>query len=231
MGLYPVLLDMTGQLVLVIGGGRVAARKVASLLEAGAKVRLVAPELCPEAAELTSKSAVEHISRAFEPDDIGKARLVFCATDNDEVNRLATMQARKRGAWVNVIKNPEIGDFNVPAHIRRGDLLLAVGTGGASPALSRRIRQQLEQEFGPEWASYLQILKAARNLVLARGGPDPQNREVFYRLIDSDLLRLVDAGDERGINALLASMLGPDADLKSMGLDPAGLWNHTEDAK
>ena len=231
MGFYPVLLDITGQLVLVIGGGAVAARKVASLLEAGAKVRLVAPELCPEARELAHKSAVEYIPRPFEPDDIGKARLVFCATGNDEVNRQAATMARKHGAWVNVIMNPEMGDFNIPAHIRRGDLLLAVGTGGSSPALSRRIRQQLEREFGSEWAPYLQILKAARNLVLAQGGPDQQNRELFYRLIDSDLLQLVDAGDEKGINALLASILGPGADLPALGLDPEHLWTHAEEAK
>ncbi len=231
MGFYPVLLDITGQLVLVIGGGAVAARKVASLLEAGAKVRLVAPELCPEALELAQKSAVEYIQRPFEPDDIGKARLVFCATGNDEVNRQAAAQARKHGAWVNVIMNPEIGDFNVPAHIRRGDLLLAVGTGGASPALSRRIRQQLEQDFGPEWAPYLRILKAARDVVLTKSGPDPQNRELFYRLIDSDLLRLVDEGDQKGVNALLASVLGPEANLSSLGLDPEDLWMRAEETK
>lgn len=231
MGFYPVLLDMTGQLVLVIGGGQVAARKVASLLEAGAKVRLVAPELCPEARELAQKSAVEYHQRPFEPGDIGTARLVFCATDNDEVNQQAARQARKHGAWANVIKNPDLGDFNVPAQLRRGDLLLAIGTGGASPAVSRRIRQQLEQDFGPEWGPYLQILKAARSWVLGKGNPGSANKEQFYRLVDSGLLLIVASQNEIAINDFLASVLGPNASLSAFGLSPAILWNKGEDAK
>jgi precorrin-2 dehydrogenase/sirohydrochlorin ferrochelatase len=142
----------------VVGGGAVATRKARKLLQAGAEVVVVSSEMRPELLGMN----VEAYKRAYEYGDLEGAELAFAATDSREVNAAVAREARERGVRVNVADRPSEGDFAVPATLRRGGLQVAVSTGGASPALARRIRTELEAVFGPEWAGVVEELEAAR---------------------------------------------------------------------
>ena len=135
-----------------------ATRKARKLLQAGAEVVVVSSEMRPELLGMN----VEAYKRAYEYGDLEGAELAFAATDSREVNAAVAREARVRGVRVNVADRPSEGDFAVPATLRRGGLQVAVSTGGASPTLARRIRNELEASFGPEWAGVVEELEAAR---------------------------------------------------------------------
>jgi precorrin-2 dehydrogenase/sirohydrochlorin ferrochelatase len=149
----------------VVGGGAVATRKVRKLLQAGADVVVVSPEVCPELLGME----VEIYNRPYEYSDLEGADLAFTATDSREVNAAVTREARERGVRINVADRPSEGDFAVPSTLRRGGLQVAVSTGGTSPTLARRIRDELEEVFGPEWAGVVEELGAVRR---SGGAPD-----------------------------------------------------------
>ena len=146
--LYPIFLDLSGRRCVVVGGGEVANRKARKLLQARAEVVVISPEVRPE---LESVAAEVH-RRPYEDGDLEGAYLAFAATDAREVNAAVAAEAKGRGIPVNVADSPSEGDFALPSVLRRGRLQVAVSTGGASPALARRIRGELEELFGPEWA-------------------------------------------------------------------------------
>ena len=135
-----------------------AARKIRKLLQAGAEVVVVSPEVCPELESMDLKIR----RRAYEYGDLESADLAFTATDSREVNAAVAGEAKRRGVRINVADRPAEGDFVSPSTLRRGGLQVAVSTGGASPTLARRIRDELEENFGPEWAGVLKRLDAAR---------------------------------------------------------------------
>jgi precorrin-2 dehydrogenase/sirohydrochlorin ferrochelatase len=220
---YPALLDLKGKLVAVIGGGRVSARKVASLLEVEAKVRLVSPRLAPETEAQADDPGVELRQREFQPDDLDGAALVICATDNEILNRSVAAEAEKRGLFVNVVDVPPLCSFIVPAVVRRGELTLAVSTGGASPAAARRLREHLQDQFGPAWGPYLKLMRALRERVTAQGRPAEENRPKFFALADSDLYERVAVGDAAGVDEVIESVLGPGFGLTELGWGPADL--------
>ena len=143
---------------MVVGGGAVAARKVGKLLQAGAEVVVVAPEIRPELADMDA----EIQNRPYEYGDLEGAQLAFAATDSREVNAAVAREAKEHGIFVNVADRPAEGDFAVPSTLQRGALQVAVSTGGASPALARRIRSELEDGFGPEWAGLVEEFDTAR---------------------------------------------------------------------
>ena len=143
---------------MVVGGGEVANRKARKLLQARAKVVVISPEVRPELASV----AAEVHRRPYREGDLKGAFLVFTATDIRGVNAAVAREARKRGVPVNVADNPSKGDFALPSILRRGQLQVAVSTGGASPSLARRIRCELEEVFGFEWAGVVEELSRAR---------------------------------------------------------------------
>jgi precorrin-2 dehydrogenase/sirohydrochlorin ferrochelatase len=142
----------------VVGGGAVATRKARNLLQAGAEVVVVSPEALPELEGM----GVEVRYRPYGYGDLEGADLAFAATDSREVNAAVAREAGERGVRINVADRPSEGDFAVPATLRRGGLQVAVSTGGASPTLAGRIRNELEEVFGPEWAGVVEGLEAAR---------------------------------------------------------------------
>ncbi len=217
MAYYPAFLDLRGRLVLVVGGGQVAARKVSSLLAAGARVRLVAPHLGDECAELARRPEVEHLPRGFQPRDLQGVWLAVSATDRPEVNRAVARAAEAEGVFVNVVDVPELCSFIVPAVVRRGELALAVSTGGAAPAVARRLRRRLEEEFGPAWEPYLRLLRALRRRLLAEVDDPAARRERFHALAESELRERVAEGDAAGVDAVLARVLGRGWSLGALG--------------
>jgi precorrin-2 dehydrogenase / sirohydrochlorin ferrochelatase len=158
--LYPIFLDLSGRRCVVVGGGEVANRKARKLLQARARVVVISPEI---GVELESV-AVEVHRRPYREGDLDGAYLAFAATDSREANAAVAREAKERGIPVNVADRPSDGDFALPATLRRGGLQVAVSTGGASPTLARKIKDELEGIFGPEWAGLVRELgKNRRN--------------------------------------------------------------------
>ncbi|MEW6635738.1 MAG: bifunctional precorrin-2 dehydrogenase/sirohydrochlorin ferrochelatase [Actinomycetota bacterium] len=173
---YPIFLDLSGRRCVVVGGGAVADRKARKLLQAQAEVVVVAPEVRPALESI----AVEVHRRPYAEGDLEGAFLAFAATDAREVNAAVAREGRERSVPVNVADRPSEGDFAVPSTLRRGRLQVSVSTGGASPALARRIRECLEGFFGPEWAGIIEEYERARR---AGQPPDPRLEEEVSRCL------------------------------------------------
>lgn len=156
---YPAFLDLRGVHVLVAGGGAVALRKARALVACNAKVTAVAPRFDAGFAGLRK---VAKRKRAFQPEDMDGARLVFAATDDAALNRRIAAQAKKQGAWVNVASPPEAGDFAVPSSLRRGAVCVAISTGGASAAAAKALRETLDAAIDPAWGTYVALLERRR---------------------------------------------------------------------
>ena len=162
---YPISLDISGRRCVVIGGGEVALRKVRALLEHGAMVQVVSPDLCPELEELLAAGRIMAVKRAYEAGDLQDAFVVVAATDDVAVNKLVADEAARRRTLVNVVDMPNLSNFIVPSCLRRGDLTVAVSTGGRSPALAHRIKEEIEKHIGEEYALLTSMVGQARSEV------------------------------------------------------------------
>ncbi len=187
--LYPVFLDLEGMRCLVVGGGAVALRKVRELLACGACILVVSPALCPELASLAEARSLEWRPRPFREEDLDEARLVICATDDEEVNAHLARLARERGILVNVVDQPELGNFYVPAVVRRGPLTCAVSTGGTSPMLARRVKELLAEVLPQDLGDLAGLLGELRTAVKERLST-PQERRLFWeQVVTLELVR------------------------------------------
>ena len=194
MSYFPINLNLKNRRCLVIGGGEVAERKVEALLDFGAAVTVIAPEITSRLNELVSAGSVLHIARVYEPGDIEGAFLVIAATDDRETNRAISEEAQGLGILVNVVDDPELCTFFVPAIIRRGDLVVAISTSGKSPAMAKWVREKLEPEVGPEYGALADLLGEIRDEVKAKY-PNQADRNLAYRrILESDVLSLLKAG-------------------------------------
>lgn len=178
MKLYPINLDIDGKACVVIGGGEVALRKIRGLLAAGAKVRVIAPEVCAEVEELAQRGEISLTREKFSEELLGDELILIAATDNPEVNRRA---AQTKKFLVNVVEGTG-GNFNVPSTIRRGELLLTISTGANSPAFSKFIRQMLEAELDENFGEGLKIISRWRR-ELKRRLPNHKRRQIFWQQI------------------------------------------------
>jgi precorrin-2 dehydrogenase/sirohydrochlorin ferrochelatase len=194
---FPILLNLTDKLVVVIGGAAVGMRKLSAVLEAGGRVRLIDPR---SLADLPP--GVAHVAEFYRAEHLAGAALVFaCATP--DVNARVVADARACGAWVSAATSPAAGDFALPAVVRRGDFTLAVGTGGAAPALARRVREKLEAEFDATFAEWVRVLSEVRGEVLATVADEARRRELLDAFADWPWLARVRAD---GATAVLAAM-------------------------
>jgi precorrin-2 dehydrogenase/sirohydrochlorin ferrochelatase len=200
---YPIFLDLAGKECLVVGAGSVAERKMETLVDAGASVKVVAPEATAGIGEAAKAGRIRWEKRVFEPADLDGAVLAIAATEKEDVNVRVRDAAVRRGVLVNVVDRPELCDFFVPAVVSRGQLQVAVSTGGASPALARRLREQLEEMFGPEYGEYLELVGDFRRRVRRRVG-DARSRELAYdRLFDSNALDRIRRGENIDVESLV----------------------------
>ena len=162
MSLFPVSLKLMNRPCLVVGAGRVGEPKIASLLEAEAAVRVVAPEATETVSRWARTGRLDWQARCFEPADLHGIFLVVVATPCRELNDGVYREAQQRGVLCNVVDDPPRCDFYYPAVVNRGELQIAISTNGQSPALAQRLRQELEQQFGPEYAAWLEELGRQR---------------------------------------------------------------------
>jgi precorrin-2 dehydrogenase/sirohydrochlorin ferrochelatase len=184
---YPLILTNLARMrCLVVGGGEVAERKVRDLLAGGAHPIVVSPRLTVALAAWRDEGRVEHVERAYRAGDLAGAFLAFGATDDRATNAAIAAEGAQRGILVNVADDAAAGDFHTAAVVRRGDLLLAVSTSGSSPALTVRIRRELEAHYGDEYAQLLALLRRLR------AGPaqelQPAKRVTLWRRLVSDTL-------------------------------------------
>lgn len=222
MRVHPVMLRVDGRPAVVVGGDRAAAPKIESLLQAGAAVTVVARTLVPAIADSVASGRVRHVARDFQEGDLRGAAIAYASTTDAElIARLTTEAARER-VLLNVIDVPAACDFVSPAVLRRGDLVVAVGTGGASPGLAGRLRDRLAAEIGPEYGPFVHILRTLRAALADR----PDRADVISALLDSPLLGLVRDADPDGIDAVLASVAGEGTSLAALGIarPEGGAW-------
>lgn len=189
---YPVNLVLAGRAVLVVGAGKVAARKVEGLLAAGAEVRVVAPELGARVRAWRDAGALVAEERPFRPDDLEGVWVAFAATGDPEVNRAVYEEGERRGVFVNSADDPAHCSLTLMSVVRRGDLQVAIGTGGRSPAMAAHLKRWLEDSLGPEYGELLEIVGDVRDELRARGvsTEDYDWRPAFT----SDMLDLVRSG-------------------------------------
>jgi precorrin-2 dehydrogenase/sirohydrochlorin ferrochelatase len=185
---YPLCLDISGKRCVVVGGGNVAERKVERLLACGARVEVVGKTLTPILDAWKREGRIVHRETDYEDFCLSGASLVIGATDDETVNGRIAKDGRARGIPVNIVDDPARCDFILPSVVERGDLLIAVSTGGKSPALSRKLREELEETYGPEYAVLLEILGELRGKVIAAGRCSAENRECFAAVVRSEIL-------------------------------------------
>ncbi len=205
MSYYPVFLDIKNKRCVVIGGGTVALRKVNMLLDHEAQVTVISPQLCSELEKL-AENKVRVIRREYLLGDMEEAFVVVAATNNPVANEQIAREASEKGKLINVVDVPALSNFIVPSYLRRGDLTVAVSTNGKSPALARKIRTELEEKFGQEYAPLIAIVEEVRSELKANG--IMVSTETWQRALDLDgLLDLIRSGQVSQAKAKLIESL------------------------
>ncbi len=197
--MFPLFLNIENRLVLVVGGGPVGRRKAKALLQAGGQVRLVCLEPRPPE-EPTDRLCWLH--EPYRAEHLEGVALAFAAGTAD-VNRQVIADARQRGIWINVADDPAAGDFFLPAVFRRGDLLIAVGTKGAAPALAQGVRDFLGDQFDDAFQNWVAVLGRIRPLILEKVSDPNQRRELFYQLCRWDWLERFRHEDAAAVQAAM----------------------------
>lgn len=193
--LYPIFLDMEGRNCVVVGGGRVAERKARGLLDAGARVRVFAGKATDGLSRLARDGRISLLMRAFMFSDIKGAFIIVCATGDERLNRRVAKEARRRKILINVADSPGLCDFFIPAVVRRGLLRIAVSTGGSSPAMARRIREELEVRYGKGYGDFLRAMGALRPKVI-EGVPAAKRASVFREMTSEKIVKLFAGGEK-----------------------------------
>ena len=206
MGYYPIFLEMKDRRCVVLGGGTVAERKVEGLVAASANVTVISPAITDGLRRLLTQGAIRHVAREYRAGDRAGYDLVFVATDNSEVNAAVSSEAHSLHIWVNSTDDPDHCDFILPAVIRRGDLAVAISTGGVSPAATRAIREELDEYFHQDYASFIQIAGQVRKELREKSvSPDPSK---WNRALRGDFRRLIKEGKLVQAKELLLETLG-----------------------
>jgi siroheme synthase-like protein len=206
VGYYPIFLEMKDRRCVVIGGGAVAERKVEGLVAVGANVTVISPAITDGLRDLLAQGAIRHVAREYRGGDRAGYDLLFVATDNSEINAAVSSEARSLRIWVNSADDPDHCDFILPAVIRRGDLAVAVSTGGVSPAVTRAIREELDEYFHADYARFVQIAGEVRK-ELREKSVSP-GAGAWNRALQGNFRRLIKEGKPVQAKELLLETLG-----------------------
>jgi precorrin-2 dehydrogenase/sirohydrochlorin ferrochelatase len=191
---YPVFLDLSGKPCVVIGGGRVAERKVRILLRFGAAIRTISPKITRYLAVLHEKGRIEVVRREYEQGDLAGMVLAFACTDIEEINSRVSTEADQRGIPVNVADNPSLCSFIVPSIVRKGPIVLAISTSGTIPLLSKKLRKELGNRITTDYVKYARILGRLRRLLLENVPDRRKRREVMRALEGMEMGEIVTMG-------------------------------------
>ncbi|MEN8802385.1 MAG: siroheme synthase CysG [Thiogranum sp.] len=212
MDFFPVFMDLAGRDCLVVGGGNVAARKVNLLLRAGARVEVVAPQLCEKLAVQRSAGTITHSAREFEETDVEGKVLVIAATSQEEVNRSVSEFAKARNIPVNVVDDPELCSFIVPSTINRSPVQVAVSSGGASPVLARLLRARLESYVPAAYGHMAKLVASFRTKVKQRFSSIGQRRQFWENMLQGEVADLLFAGRDEAARTVLEKALQDSSD-------------------
>ncbi|MCR8629617.1 precorrin-2 dehydrogenase/sirohydrochlorin ferrochelatase family protein [Paenibacillus radicis (ex Xue et al. 2023)] len=193
---YPLMLDIIGKPCVIIGGGVVAQRKAESLIEAGATITLISPACTEQLEEWALGGHVSIIKKHFQTGmtELREALLIFAATDQAEINEAVRLEAEALGKLVTVADDSKRSGFIVPAVVRRGKLVISVSTTGASPAVAKRVRQELEKTYGEEYEVYLELLQELRSLIKLKVKDTIERQAIFKSMLEWDLLGWIRSG-------------------------------------
>lgn len=215
--LFPVFADLRGRPVLVVGGGPVAQRKAEALLEAGALVRLGAPQLTPDLARHVAEGRIEHLAGTFEPRWLNGTWLAIAATDSEATNRAVATAGEARRIWVNVVDDAHTSSIQIPARIERGPLQVAISSGGGAPMLARHLRERLETELDDSVGELAELLGRERARIRARFPHTGQRRRFFERLLAGPLPRLLRQRQRLAAEREFSAALGDNSDAGARG--------------
>ncbi len=202
--LFPMFMKFEGRQCLVVGGGKVGEPKISGLLDTGARIRVVSLDATPVVREWAREGKIELDLRAFSSDDLDGAFVAVVATSSRTLNERVYREAQKRGVLCNVVDVPDLCDFFYPSIVRRGDLQIAVSTGGKSPSLAQKIRIQLEKQFGPGYAAWVAELGRTRQLILASDLDKERKLDLLHSLASREALEAALA-ESRQLAAELAA--------------------------
>jgi precorrin-2 dehydrogenase/sirohydrochlorin ferrochelatase len=210
MAYYPIFIKLDGKTALVVGGGRVAQRKIETLLEYGASVHIISKELTDKLKQLVESGDIRHMGKKFENKHLDGAFLVIAATDNEKLNHEISETAQKRGLLINTVDQPTDCNFIVPSIVKRGDLILAISTSGKSPALAKKLRKKMDGQFGSEYEVFLILMGCLRKEVLKMGLSHNENGRIFKEIVDSDVLEALTSKDRDRVKSTLRRILPED---------------------
>jgi len=206
MSYFPINLNISGKLCVVVGGGKVGERKVKNLLNYGAKVRVVSLDFTDEL--LALDGSIEIVRSRYKKEYIEGALLIFIATNDKSLNLQISKDSKALSIPVNIATEPNLCDFTLPSVITRGELQIAVSTDGKSPALSRVIKGKIEQDFGSEYETLTNIMGKIREKQLTISSTSDINRNLFYRFLNSEVLDFINKKDFLSINNLIKDIFG-----------------------
>jgi precorrin-2 dehydrogenase/sirohydrochlorin ferrochelatase len=203
MSYYPILIQLKGMKAVVVGGGVVAQRKIDTLLAYHADVHVISRELTPKLGKYLEERRIKLCGHEFEDSHLDGAFIVIAATDDPLLNRRVSKKASARGLLVNAVDQPTDCNFIVPSVLRRGDLLVAVSTSGKSPAFAKKIREELEGQFGAEYGSFLVLMGRLREEILEKELSQDENKQIFHQLVNSPILDAIAEKDWNEVATIL----------------------------
>lgn len=219
MQYYPAYLELRGRPCVVIGGGPIAERKVTTLIDAGARVTVVSPAVTALLAALAETHEIVHHAREYHHGDLAGAWLAYAATGDERVHAAVAAEAAESRVFLNVVDRPRLCSFIVPAIVRRDPVAIAISTGGASPALAKRLARELDETIGPEWGLAARVLGALRTRLRDRLAADPgAGARVFGGLADTPLVAAIRDRDVARVDALLTQHVGAATTLADLGV-------------
>ena len=207
MRYYTVYLDLKDRAVLVVGGGSIAEGKAVQLVETGARVQLVSPDLTPRLAELAASGAIEYRRGEFKLDDLRSVTLVISATHDQAVNEEVARLAAERGLLHNVVDQPALCNFITPALVTRGDLQISVSTGGGSPSITQRVKREVANLIGEEYGELLELAAEMRVKAKQRIPDFERRRKVLHAFVESEALDLIRAGKREEAERIAQELL------------------------
>jgi precorrin-2 dehydrogenase/sirohydrochlorin ferrochelatase len=210
MRYYPVNLSIRNRRCLVVGGGAVGTRKAHGLLECGARVTIVSPEVSDQITGLAREGKIRLALRPYRESDLEDVFLVIGATDDEVLNRQVHRHAEKRGLLCNIADRPEICNFILPSVVRRGALTISISTSGRSPAMAKKLRKEVELQFGEEYNVSLQLMGAIRKKLLSQAHAPEAHKPLFESLLNAGLIELVRENRREEIDRLLGDILGKE---------------------
>lgn len=208
MRYYPVHLDIQNRNCLVVGGGGLGTRKVKTLLDCGARVTVVSPEVSPQLRDLAASGDIILKERSYQSDDLSNMFLVIGATDDEKLNKQLSSDADRLNTLCNIADRPEVCNFILPSIVHRDDLVITVSTSGQSPAMAKKLRKALENQFGKEYGILLRLMGAIRKKLLQQAHAPEVHKPLFEQLINSELIVMIQEGEVEKIDSLLLEVLG-----------------------